>query len=79
MLIGVYQKLHRAGTSIRTGSSSINCGVAHTLAQGLIDKGRWCFLYYLLVPALYGTVSLSQVNHIAMIIGEYLNFNMTGL
>ena len=66
----------RAGAEIADSAGERDALLAHRLAHLGRDEGRRRFLDHLLVAALDRTFALVQVNDIAMLVAQYLDFDM---
>ena len=66
----------RAGADIVHGSGSRHRGRAHFPPPGLGQARRGRLLQDLLVPALDGAVALEEMDAMALLVGEDLNFNV---
>src|SRR5438045_9458447 len=73
------QKLNRAGANVVHGPGDLDCGLTHTRAQLGVINWRRAFFNYLLMAALDGTLALTKMNTIAVLVGKDLNFNVSGL
>ncbi len=71
-------ELHGSRTSVTHGLCGIHGGLAHGLAHLRRHARGRGFLDHFLMAALQRAVALKQMNDIALIVGEHLNFNMAG-
>src|ERR1700737_1516432 len=69
----------RAGRIVFHGFCERDRLLAHLAAGGLIEQRRRRFLDYLLIAALDRTFALAEINHIAMLVPEHLDFDMAGI
>jgi len=53
--------------------------LAHGLAGGVADEGRWRLFDHLLVAALDGALALVQVDHVAVRVAEHLDLDVARL
>ena len=72
-------KLHRARAVVVDGFGQRHGLLAHLRAGDLVQQGRRGLLDHLLVATLDGTFALAQINHIAMLVAEHLNFDVAGI
>src|SRR5262249_29521863 len=71
------QKLHRAHVGIADHLGRAHCRLAHLLTQTGIQDRTWRFLDHLLMAALYRAIALTQVQHVAQVVGDNLELNVT--
>ncbi len=69
-------KFHRAGAVVVHGLGQRHGLLAHEFPGLGVEQWRRCFLHHLLIAALDGTLALTQMDHIAVLVAEHLNFNM---
>ena len=69
-------ELNRAGGIIVDGAGEGHGLLAHLAPRRLVEQRRGRFLDDLLVAALNGTFALAEINHIAMLVAEHLDFDM---
>lgn len=75
----VHQELHGTGVDIAHFPGDLDCVIIELLALFRGNtKGRG-ELHHLLVPALHRTVTLKEMHHIAVLVGEDLHFDVLGL
>ena len=72
-------ELDRAGAVITHGLGQRDRLRAHGGAGLFVQEGRWRFLDHFLVAALDGTFALVQMNDIAVLVGDQLDFDMARL
>ena len=72
-------KLHRPCRLIIDGFGQGDGLFAHFLPGGFINERARGFFNDFLVAALDRTFPLTQINHIAVAVAQYLNFNMSRL
>jgi len=79
--IGVHQKLHRPSTGIATGPRRLHGSVAECATDRRIglDQRRRSFFDHLLMTPLQAAFALTEVDHIAMLIGQHLHLNVARL
>jgi hypothetical protein len=53
--------------------------LAHGLAGGIRDEGRWRLFDHLLVAALDGALALVQIDHIAVAVAQHLDLDVARL
>src|SRR5699024_4754884 len=75
-LIVFVQELERAGTAIADALAGSDAQFADVIALLFGDAGGGAFFDYLLIAPLHGAVALAQMNGIAVIVGEYLHFDV---
>ena len=76
MAVRIHQELDRAGIFVADGLGQLEGGVSHSLAKPGRHDRRWALFDHLLVAALNGTISFAQMNHVAMLIGHDLEFDV---
>ena len=69
-------ELDRAGAIVIHRLGEGDGLLAHRLAGLFIKQRRWRFFNHLLIAALDRTFPLAEIDHIAMLIPEHLNFNV---
>ena len=52
---------------------------AHPAAGGLVEQRRRRFFDHLLIAALDGTFALAEINHVAVLVAEHLDFDVAGI
>ena len=73
------QELERAGVAVADLAAGTGAALAHGLALlGGESRGRR-FLEHLLVAALHRAVALAEMHHVAVIVGEHLEFDVARL
>ena len=75
----IYQKLDSACTGIIHSFRRCNRFLSHIHSQLRCNKGRRAFFHDLLVTALNRTFTFAQMDHISVIITQYLKFDMMRL
>src|SRR5262245_34464957 len=75
--IFVEEELHRAGGVVSDLARAAHCDIAQTLAQRRSDGGRWRLLDELLMPALRRTITLAQVDEVAVAVTQHLDLDVT--
>ena len=75
----VHQKLHRTGADVVDGLSDLHRVLTQSLHRLLGDRPRGRVLHHLLIPALEGAVTLAQMVHIAVLVGQDLHLDVLGL
>src|SRR5438034_1013886 len=73
------QKLNSAGSHVVHGPGDLDCGFTHTRAQLSVINWRRAFFNYLLMATLDGTLALTKMNIMAVLVGKDLNFNVSWL
>ena len=71
------QELHRSSIAIANGFAQLDSSFAHLLAFLLGQRRRRRFLNNFLITALNSTLTLVQMNDVAVMIGQYLYFDMS--
>ena len=79
VFVGVKQKLNGARRRIAHRFSCDNSVVHHVLARFIIKNRRGALLNHFLVVSLHRAIAFAHCYHIAMIICDYLYFNMARL
>ena len=79
VVVLIQQKFHRTGTDIIDRLGRFQCGVSHTRPQFSRYVRRRCFFDYFLMPPLYRTVALKQIDAVAMAVAKDLNLYMSRL
>ena len=69
----------RAGGIVIHGLRQRHRLLAHLAAGGLVQQRRRRFLDDLLVAALDRTFALAEIDHVAMLVAEHLDFDVTGI
>ncbi len=72
----VGNELDRAGAGVTHGACSLYRRGAHLRPQAIRHAGRRRFLDDLLVTALQRAIALAEMNGVAVIVGENLDFNV---
>jgi hypothetical protein len=62
-----------------TALASCHGLLAHGLAGGVADEGRWRLFNHLLVAALDGALALVQVDHVAVAVAQHLDLDVARL
>src|SRR6202167_6142913 len=71
------QELERAGAAIADRTAGLDAALAHLPALPDRDAGSRGFLEHLLVTALHRAVALAQTDHVAVVIAEYLELDVS--
>ena len=74
----VQKELHRAGIDVTRGTCSSHSGSAHTGPQVIVKCGGRGFFDDFLVPTLYRALTLEEMHHVTVSIGQDLKFHMPG-
>ena len=74
--LGIDDELDRPGRAIADGACQRHRLFAHFRARHLIEKRAWAFLQYFLVAALDRTFALAQIQHLAVAVGQHLDFDV---
>ena len=75
----VHQKLHRTGADVVDGLGDLHRVLTQSLHRLLGDRPRGRVLHHLLIPALEGAVTLAQMVHVAVLVGQDLHLDVLGL
>src|ERR1035437_7945437 len=75
----INKKLDSSHTFIINSRSGLYGSIPHSGPKLLCHKGRRRFFHKLLVTALYGAVTLTQMANSTILVSGYLYFYMTGL
>src|SRR3990172_6593788 len=75
----VHKKLDGPGIQVVYGARRLASHISHLLAQFGVKEGRRRFLEQFLVAALQGALTLTEVNHSAMAVGQDLELDVTGV
>ncbi|MNQ74836.1 hypothetical protein D3C85_896050 [compost metagenome] len=75
----IQQKLHGAGADIVDRGGRLDRGLAHGLTQLRRHQRAGRFLDHLLVAALHRTVAFAQIDDMAVLVAEHLDFHMARL
>src|SRR5699024_7539475 len=78
-LIFFQKELDGARVDVTRGLRRPHRSVAHLFAEFVGNGNAGRFLDHLLMVPLNGTVSLSQMDHVAETVGHDLKFNMSGM
>src|SRR3546814_3484501 len=78
-LLVFIQEFECSGTAIAQAFARIGTARTDLVAQFFAQSRRWRFLQYLLMAPLHGAVALAQINGIAVLIRENLDFDMAWL
>ena len=76
MTVFIDQEFDCPGTGVVDSPGGRYGLFAHLAAQFRRDKRRRAFLHDLLVTALHGAFAFAEMNHVPMIIAQYLKFDM---
>lgn len=76
--VRVHQKLAGAGVAVAHLLAQTNGTVKDLLPGGLGNGEGGRILHHLLVPALHGAVTVKQVHHIAVVVGQDLDLHVLG-
>ena len=74
----IQQEFHRSGALVIDASGGSNGGFAHAAAQVGIQGRAGGLLQQFLVTALNRAVPFTQVNHVAVAVGQHLHFHVAG-
>ena len=77
--VAIDDEFHRPGAGIAHGLGQSAGLLTHRLAGGFIQEGRRRLFNHLLVPALDRAFPLVQIDAIAVLVGQHLNFNVARL
>src|SRR5262249_27998428 len=69
-------ELHSAGAVVADGLGQRDGLLAHLLACCRVEQRAWRFLDDLLVAALDGAFAFAEINDIAVLVAEHLDFDM---
>ena len=72
------QEFHRADAAVSQFLNRVDDPVADGLALGIVERGRRRFLDQFLMAALQGTVTFAQMDDMAVMIGQDLDFDVAG-
>ena len=70
------QKLEGAGAAVADFAAGVGAALADLVAQFLRQSRRRALLDHLLVPALERAVALAQMNRVAVLVGQHLDFDV---
>ena len=73
---GIDNKFNRSGTVIINRHCQPNGLLAHGLAGAGVQKRRWGFFDHLLIAPLDRAFAFVQMDAMAMLVSQHLNFNM---
>ena len=73
----INQEFDRSGVAIGGCFGYTDRDVAHLTAHCRANDWRWRLLQHLLVTPLDGALAFSEINRVAMFVGQNLHFNMT--
>src|SRR5262245_55890959 len=76
-LVGIDEEFDRPSILVVASHCQFDSRCSHAGSQLRSHHGRRAFFDEFLMPSLYRTFALSQVDDIAKMISQYLNFNMT--
>ena len=76
--VRVHQELAGAGVAVAHLLAQTNGAVKDLLPGGLGNGESGRILHHLLVPALHGAVTVKQVHHIAVVVGQDLDLHVLG-
>ena len=79
--VAIHQKLHRPGVGVARRARDLQRRLPHSLAQIRMrrhERGR-ALLDHLLMPPLDGTLALAQVDQVAVMIAQDLDFDVPRL
>ena len=77
--VNVVQELHGAGAHVVNGLRGFHGGLAHGFTGGLAQPRCGRFFQYFLVATLHRAIPFGQVDAVALLVAEHLNFHMAGL
>ena len=69
----------RAGGIVIHGLGERDRLFAHLAAGGLVEQRRRRFLDHLLIAALDRAFALAEIDHVAVLVAEHLNFDVAGI
>ena len=72
-------EFHRAGGVVIDGFRQRHRLLAHLAARGLVEQRRRRLLDDLLVAALDRAFALAEIDHVAMLVAEHLDFDVAGI
>ena len=78
MALGVEQKFNRPDVGIADRSGGLDGHGSHPFAQAFGQGWRGRFLNEFLIPTLDRTLTFPKMNDVAVLIADYLKFNMAG-
>ena len=78
VLLVVEQELDGARVDVASFARKAAGGFAHAAAQLGADDGRGRFFDHLLMAALHGAFALAEIDDIAVLVGEQLDFDVAG-
>ena len=73
------EKLEGAGAAVADAATGLGAAFADGVALLRRDPGGWGLLDHLLVPALHGAVAFTQMDGLALAIGEELELDVAGI
>src|SRR5262245_24100890 len=73
------QPLDGAGGGVADGLGGVDCNGSDLLAQGCVDGGRRRFLDQLLMTALYRAIAFAEMDDVAVLVRDDLDFDMARL
>src|SRR5687768_15198576 len=76
--LSIKQKFKSSGICVADVAEGLDGAPPHFLPQPRTQERRWSFLEQLLVAPLYRTLPFTQMNNIAVVIGQHLEFDVTG-
>src|SRR3546814_2781152 len=76
-LVGPHDEFDRACAIIADSPGQRDSLLTHRLARFGINEGRRCFFNDLLMSTLDRAFAFTQINDVAMLIAQHLNFNVT--
>jgi hypothetical protein len=72
----IEEELDGSGVGVSGRKSEANGGLPHPAPQVFVDRRRGCFFDYLLVTALHRALAFTEVDTMAMLVGEDLNLDV---
>src|SRR5262245_48175269 len=77
MALIIEEKFYGADVRIANRLRSFYCYSTHAFSQFLGECRRRCLLQNFLITPLYGTFSFVEMNHVAVLIGNNLKFDVS--
>ena len=75
----INQKFDSSRVVVSSPACKGHSSLTHRLPHPGIDYGRWRFFDYFLMASLYRALTLAEIHHVAVLVAENLNLNMTRL
>ena len=76
--VRIHQEFHRARVDVARGARQRDRGVGQRAADFRIQRNRRRHLHHLLMAALHRAIALVKVQDIAVIVAQYLHFDVLG-